>query len=218
MSVSENPLLTFLNTDLGLLVTGFFLTTLAGGLITSWYKLISKKQEVRFQKLHEDRAKAIEKLHEKTIEIKILLERLAVLWSPTGTYPPEPIPEEIIEQVEEYRIFVERYKIYFGQRLNELIEASSSGYGSVLKYLKNMGEIIRGAESNAKSKSSELVPNIPQEYFQNLTVEEIMGPDDLFDGKKAMSNAHDMIIPSLEILDMLLEALRVEFRKILGVK
>ena len=150
---SQEQLWAFLNSELGLLVSSFFLVTLAGTFLTTWYKRESKKHEIRFVQLHEERAKAIKTFHDKAIEVRKALVVLKYLRMPIGIAPPEITPEEVNEKVEEFRVLSDEYKIYFRKELCDLIDSISDGYSHIWETMESA--IVLG-QAHEKLQAPEL--------------------------------------------------------------
>ncbi len=127
----------FLNTDLGRLVVGFVLTTLAGTILTTWYKRESKKHEVRFVQLHEERAEAIKILHDLTVDIERAFFDLKYSWMPKGLHPQEIETEEVNDKVREFRNLTDKYKVYFTEDLCKLTDSLAGAYESTWGEMEN---------------------------------------------------------------------------------
>ena len=119
----QDQLWKLLNSGIGLLISGFVLTTLAGTYLTTWYKRESKKHEVRFIQLHEDRAKAIKKLHDKAIEVEKALKdrQIAYVWEQSNGITSQ----EVWEKIQEFDAIFGEHKIYFSNELCNLIDKIS---------------------------------------------------------------------------------------------
>jgi hypothetical protein len=183
MSIKEQ-LWTFLNSDFGLLVSSFFLVTVAGTFLTTWYKRESKKHEVRFVQLHQERAKAIKTFHDRTYEVKNAIHDLNESYF--INFDPDYIsPEEVKQKVTEYIELSDEYKIFFSKKTCDHINSIRGNFYVIWSLLE-----ARMSKTNEAPKSK------PPELVES-----------------------DRIYLSLMFsrLDKLIESLRHDFRRILGV-
>ena len=112
-----------LNSSLFLLLFGFLFTTVAGTIITARYQRATHKQETRFARLHEERARAIRALHELIVDVERALFDLLYKWRPIGLFPPEVEPKDVANKVRELRRLSDKSAIYFSKDRYALIEA-----------------------------------------------------------------------------------------------
>jgi hypothetical protein len=138
----------FLNSPVGLLLCGFVLTTVVGKFLATWYQSASKKQEIRFVQLHQDRLKAIRELHFRTVDVETALFDLLYKWRPIGLYPPEVDPKIVDHDVREFRKISEKYKIYFNLEICGLID-------SLCKTFESTWRNMEGAIQNAHGQAPE---------------------------------------------------------------
>ena len=175
----------------------------------TWYRRKSDTKGTQDKILQKDRAVAIKDFYRKTIELQRTFQKLIISWGPTGDYPPKPIPDELIENVEEYKIKSEEIKIYFDERINKLILGFVVGFNQIIKHLTIIGDAIRRSDLLSKTEFYKW-----DNDSQEVKAEHI----ELINGKEEMKNAYDLMKDMQKILDELLEIMQREFRMILGVE
>ncbi len=117
----------FFNSNAGLLVLGFALTTVAGSLIVDRIQRRSKEHETRYQRLHEDRAAAIRDLRDDIIDAEQGLSALFWKFRPIGIDPPDVDEHQLLKQVRSLVVKCEKYQIYFSPVLaTEIMELCRS--------------------------------------------------------------------------------------------
>ena len=119
----------------------------------------SFEHQVRFGKLHEERARAIQELHNITIPIEDGLRELYNKYYPIGDYEPEVDEKEVTGKIVEFRDLFKKYRIYFGKELIEIIESLTRKYAEAERVLRNQS--VRIKISNGELNQNEVIPPLP---------------------------------------------------------
>lgn len=140
-----------LNSPLFLLLFGFLFTTVAGTIITARYQRATHRQETRFTKLHEERARAIRALHEQIVDVEEILFDLLYKWRPIGLFPPQVDTKDVANKVRDLRRLSEKSAIYFKKDRYAVIDELCSTFESTWR---NMEQAIMMAPDPEKEAPS----------------------------------------------------------------
>jgi hypothetical protein len=149
-----------LNSPLFLLLFGFLFTTVAGTIITARYKRATHKQETRFTKLHEERARAIQALHEQIVDVEEVLFDLLYKWRPIGLFPPQVDPKDAANKVRELRRLSEKSAIYFRQDGYAVIDELCSTFETTWRNMEQAIMVASDPEREAPSFDEQAVEGV----------------------------------------------------------
>lgn len=178
MAVGDQ-LWSFLNSPVGLLLIGFVFTTVVGKFLATWYQSASKKQEIRFVQLHQDRLRAMKDLHDRTVDLKKALFRLLYKGRPIEPDTQPLSTREIWGMLHEFHDVTEKNKIYFNKEICTLIDSLLKTFESTLRSMERANPDAQEQPPNFDEEAYKGVHQYSDELLSKLRNEfrEIMGVD-----------------------------------------
>jgi hypothetical protein len=108
-----------------------------GRLPTKRIEQAAWEHKTRFSRLHEDRGRAIGNIYNAIVHVQNNLRNIHFKYRPVGMNPPVPKEEDVLASIRNFRLLVEKSRIYFTMALANTIDAVCDDFEAAFRVLES---------------------------------------------------------------------------------